>query len=406
MFILFAVLLTLLGLFFLLQPLLQVSTVSSQSKRDQLNQAIYHSKVEELSADLDKGLLDEEEYELALQDLQHTLVTDVTGEQYQPAQTRRMSGMAIFIAVSVPLLSFVIYQNISTFETESETQQRLIANQTQSMEAAMESLRLSLEENPQDLDGWKMLGQSYTALEQYQQAKEVYLTALQHFNNSNPDLLVLAAEASAFANEELFTDYELNLLDRALSIKPQHERALWYAGYASFLNQNYADSVTYWTVLLSLVPDSRPEVKTSLAQFLNDARDRAGMEAIVTADETETNDREITVHVTLDKALAAQTNDDEVLFVYAKAAAGPPMPLSLVKLSVSDLPATVRLTRELAMIPDMNLDSFQQVAVTARISKTGQAISQTGDLISSQQLVDFEQASQAEITLLIDQIYN
>ena len=159
-------------------------------------------------------------------------------------------------------------------------------------------------------------------------------------------------------------------------------------------------------MLLSLVPDSRPEVKTSLAQFLNDARDRAGMEAIVTADETETNDREITVHVTLDKALAAQTNDDEVLFVYAKAAAGPPMPLSLVKLSVSDLPATVRLTRELAMIPDMNLDSFQQVAVTARISKTGQAISQTGDLISSQQLVDFEQASQAEITLLIDQIYN
>ena len=139
--------------------------MSSQSKRDQLNQAIYHSKVEELSADLDKGLLDEEEYELALQDLQHTLVTDVTGEQYQPAQTRRMSGMAIFIAVSVPLLSFVIYQNISTFETESETQQRLIANQTQSMEAAMESLRLSLEENPQDLDGWKMLGQSYTALE-------------------------------------------------------------------------------------------------------------------------------------------------------------------------------------------------------------------------------------------------
>ena len=79
MFILFASLLTLLGLFFLLQPLLQTMTQSSQSKRDQLNQAIYHSKVDELSADLDKGLLDEEEYELALQDLQQTLVTDITG---------------------------------------------------------------------------------------------------------------------------------------------------------------------------------------------------------------------------------------------------------------------------------------------------------------------------------------
>ena len=79
--------------------------------------------------------------------------------------------------------AFGLYQNLSTFETESETQERLIATQTQSMEAAMQSLRQSLQDNPQDLDGWKMLGQSYTTLEQYEQAKDVYLTALQHFNN-------------------------------------------------------------------------------------------------------------------------------------------------------------------------------------------------------------------------------
>lgn len=406
MFILFASLLTLLGLFFLLQPLLQTMTQSSQSKRDQLNQAIYHSKVDELSADLDKGLLDEEEYELALQDLQQTLVTDITGEQYQPAQTKRMSGIAIFIAVSVPLSAFGLYQNLSTFETESETQERLIATQTQSMEAAMQSLRQSLQDNPQDLDGWKMLGQSYTTLEQYEQAKDVYLTALQHFNNSDPDLLVLAAEASAFANEELFTDYELNLLARALSIKPQHERALWYAGYASFLNQKYADSVTHWTKLLRLVPDSRPEVKTSLSQFLNDARDRAGMETLIVADRVESNQREITVNVALDDSLHTQISANETLFIYAKAATGPPMPLSLVRLSAGDLPVTVRLTKELAMIPDMNLDSFPQVVVLARISKSGQAISQAGDLISAPQLVDFERAAQAEITLLINQVYN
>ena len=405
MFIIIASVLTLLGLFFLLHPLLQRGSGSSQSQRDQLNQAIYHAKVEELAEDLSKGLLDEDEYQIAVKDLQQTLVTDVTGEQYQPAVAQRMLKLALVIAISLPMIAYSLYQTLSTYETESEIQQRLIASQAQSMEAAMQSLRENLQANPQDLEGWKMLGQSHSVLEQYQQAKDVYLTALSHFNNSDPDLLVLAAEASAFANDELFGNYELDLLKRALSINPLHERALWYAGYAAFLNQDYSGSIDSWTLLLSQVPASRPEVKASLEQFLDDARERAGLEAVASNEnDNQSGAREIIVDVALADGLATQTRDDEVLFVYAKAVAGPPMPLSLVKLTAADLPTRVKLTTESAMLENMNLDAFQQVEVVARISKSGQAITQTGDLISSKKQVDFAQGPRAEISLLINQI--
>mgnify|MGYP001432121093 CR=1 FL=1 len=108
--------------------------------------------------------------------------------------------------------------------------------------------------------------------------------------------------------------------------------------------------MTHWTKLLRLVPDSRPEVKTSLSQFLNDARDRAGMETLIVADRVESNQREITVNVALDDSLHTQISANETLFIYAKAATGPPMPLSLVRLSAGDLPVTVRLTKELAKV--------------------------------------------------------
>jgi len=176
---------------------------------------------------------------------------------------------------------------------------------------------------------------------------------------------------------------------------------LWYSGYAAFLNQNYQDSVQYWTLLLSLVPDSRPEVKQSLSQFLSDARDRAGLPA---PDHTQTVlSRQITVNVSIKDSLLDEITGDETLFIYAKAQSGPPMPLALVRLSANDLPITVTLDESTSMIPNMTLNSADQVAVLARISSSGQALTQPGDILSDSQMVDFSQQLQAEVDLLLQQ---
>ena len=399
-FVILAVLFTVFGLFFIVMPLLSKQQNISTDQREQLNRTIYLSKVEELEADLEKGLLDEEEYQLALNDLQKTLIADVDGSQSQPLRSQRSWLLIVSVVTVFFVSSFYLYQRISTFETDQETQARLEASQMKSIEAAIIGLQERLENNPQDLDGWKMLGQTYSTIESFQQAKETYLQALNYFGG-DPDLLVLAAEASAFTNDELFSEYELNLLQRALAVNPRHERGLWYSGYAAFLNQNYQDSVQYWTLLLNLVPDSRPEVKQSLSQFLSDARERAGLPASITTQPV--HPRQITVRVSIKDSLLDEITGDETLFIYAKAQSGPPMPLALVRLSAKDLPVTVTLNESTSMIPNMTLNSADQVFVLARISSSGQAITQPGDILSNSQLVDLSQQPQSQIDLLIDQ---
>lgn len=399
-FVIFAVLLTMFGLFFIVMPLLSKQQQTSSDQREQLNRSIYLAKVDELEADLDKGLLDQDEYQLALNDLQKTLIDDVDDTQFSPFESRRSWLLVTVVVVAFSASSFYLYQDVSTFETDQQTQQRLEASQMESIEAAIIGLEARLQDNPQDLDGWKMLGQTYSTVESFQLARDTYLKALQYFGG-DPDLLVLAAEASAFSNDELFTDYEISLLKRALAVNPTHERGLWYSGYSAFLNQNYQDSVQYWTLLLNQVPDSRPEVKQSLGQFLADARERAGLPAQTI--QQQALSREITVRVTISEPLLNTLHGDETLFVYAKAVAGPPMPLALVRLTAQDLPVTVTLNENTSMMPSMTLNSAEQVHVLARVSPSGQAIPQPGDLLSNAQLVDFSEQAQSEIDLNIHQ---
>jgi cytochrome c-type biogenesis protein CcmH len=399
-FVVLAVLLTMFGLFFIVMPLLSKQQQTSSDQREQLNRSIYLAKVDELDADLDKGSLDQDEYQLALNDLQKTLIDDVDDTQFLPFESRRSWLLIAFVVVAFSGSSFYLYQDISTFETDQQTQQRLEASQMKSIEAAITGLESRLQDDPQDLDGWKMLGQTYSTIENFQLARDTYLKALQYFGG-DPDLLVLAAEASAFSNDELFTEYEISLLKRALAVDPRHERGLWYSGYSAFLNQNYQESVQYWTLLLDQVPDSRPEVKQSLGQFLTDARERAGLPAQTIPQQA--LPRKISVRVSISESLLNTLRGDETLFVYAKAVAGPPMPLALVRLTARDLPVTVTLNEDTSMMPNMTLKNADQVHVLARVSSSGQAIPQPGDLLSDAQLVDFSEQAQSEIDLNIHQ---
>ena len=405
------VLLLVVGLAFVIFPLLKSRQNQSVVSREEINKAIYHGKVEDLQSDLDKGLLDQDEYEHALADLQQTLLQDA---QSQDQIEELKSGSNVFVtlalAIAIPILAFVLYEQISTGQfTNDVAQQQTINPQAQSLESSIAMLEQKLQDKPDSVEGWKMLGQSYFVMQRYDSAKQAYLKALDLVSNSDPELLVLTAEASAYSNSELFTDYEKSLLKKALLINPNHERALWYSGYAAYIATDFSDAVTHWDSLLKLVPDERPEVKESLVKFLNDAREKAGLDAVeegaLVAQENSTdNARTIYVSVQLNEKVNEQANSSDTLFIYARPAQGPKMPLSLARMTVSNLPINVTLTKEMAMVPNMSIDTFDKVEVLARISKSGQAITQKGDLISQGVIVDFSQANTAEVSLDIDSI--
>ncbi len=415
MFWLIVVLLVLIGLVFVLMPLLVPMDKKEFASREEINKAIYLGKVEDLQTDLEKNLLDQEEYEHALADLQKTLLQDAEQQDHREELKQPSSGNNIAIILSValilPITAVLIYQQISTggYTNEIVQQQAQAASsQGQSMESAIAALESKLKDKPDNVEGWKMLGQSYFVMQRYDDAKQSYIEALDLVNQADPELLVLTAEASAFSNNELFSEYEKSLLGKALMINPKHQRGLWYSGYAAYTTSKFTDAVNHWEKLLTLVPTERPEVKESLLKFLNDAREKSGMpvvdEAMASVSQEESTQRTIKVSVQLNEKVNQQAQSGDTLFIYARAVDGPKMPLSLERLTVAKLPVTVTLSKEKAMLPSMDIDTFEKVEVLARISKSGQAITQKGDLISEGVVVDFNESSSASVSLDISSV--
>jgi len=394
---------TLIGLGFIILPLMRQKE-SAQVSRMQVNKALYESKLEELQADLEQGLLDPSEYQQSEQELQRSLLSDVkVSERSSVTQKRSNLGMVVLLTIALPLSAILLYQQFTTYIANDEyNEQQKLAQQAQTIQQSIEALEQRLQDKPDDLEGWKILGQSYVVMQQFDKAVGAYSQAAALSDYSDPDLLVLLAETSSFANDGVFGTIENALLEQALAVNPKHERALWYAGYAAYSEDDYQAAVAYWQTLLSLVPADRNDVRDSLNKFVADAREKAGLEAAPA--EQAALARVLYVQVTVAQELAKNYQDSDTVFIYARAKNGPKMPLSLVRVPLSALPIKVELTEATSMLPNMNLRSFEQVEVLARISPSGQAISQAGDLISAVVSVDFSQDSEHELEVSIQRV--
>lgn len=400
------------GLALIVYPLLFASNKTAVLSRADANRSLYHSKVEELQFDLDKGLLDQAEYDDSIEDLQRTLLVDVDSGERDELHSSKSIGLVAVVVVVLPLSAVLMYMQFSTADKAGNVtpQQAQQSSQVQSLEASISKLEQRLSNDPNNGEGWKMLGQSYFVLQQYKKAIGAYSKASELVDHRDPNLMVLMAEASAFANNEHFGEYENKLLSSALAINPKHERGLWYSGYAAYIASNFTEAAKHWDVLLELVPNGRTDVRDSLLKFLNDARTKAGLDVVATDqlsskdNSSSSSQRAIKVTVQLSNELKDKVSPADTLFIYARAAEGPKMPLSLSRLTVADLPATVTLTEDMAMMQNMTMASFDQVQAVARISKSGQAITQSGDFIAQGILVDFTKSSNAEVSLSIDSI--
>jgi cytochrome c-type biogenesis protein CcmH len=286
----------------------------------------------------------------------------------------------------------------------------LAENQATLAEAARE-LQASLQRKPDDARGWALLAQAYSALGQPQQALEA-LDHLLKLKPDDPDAMVAWVEATAETSpSHRIDDASRAKLQRALQIEPEHQRALWLLGISDFQRNDYAGAAKQWKTLLPLLdPGSR--VAETVKQQLAEAETRAG--GMATAEVAQANPASespasaatsavvLDVTVKLDPALAAKVHPADTLFVFARAVDGPPMPLAVARLKASELPATVTLTDAMAMTPAMTLSKFPKVSVAARISKSGNAMPQAGDLESAP--VEVATDSHAPVALTIDKV--
>lgn len=252
------------------------------------------------------------------------------------------------------------------------------------IEAMTEKLATRLKEQPDDADGWAMLGRSYAVLGRHELAAPAFKQALM-LRPDDAVLLADYADALAVMNDRNLEGEPSRLIDRALKIDPKNLKALALAGTAAFYRKDYAGALRHWEKMAQVAPNS--EFVQQIQGGIDEARKlMGGSSAGSTATAPSAPPRQaatgdsISGTVTLAASLAGKAGPDDTLFVFARAAEGPRMPLAMIRKQVKDLPLTFKLDDSMAMSPAARLSSAQRVVVGARISKRGDATAQAGDL--------------------------
>jgi cytochrome c-type biogenesis protein CcmH len=270
------------------------------------------------------------------------------------------------------------------------------------MEEAITGLAAKLKQQPDDAQGWALLGRAYQATNRMDLALDAFKQAHEHAKD-DADVTVEYAQALALAAPDHRIQGEPRaLLEAALKIDPKNQRGLWLLGISDYQDEKYDSAIATWKTLQPLLaPDSdvarsvrneiaeaearrdgreppEPEVEAAGATVASAPPAAASPKASSEA-QPETSPH-LTVSVTLDPKLKDKLDPGATLFVFARAASGPPMPLAIQRLKASQLPTTVTLDDSMSMMPAMKLSKFPKVVIGARVSKSGNAMPQSGDL--------------------------
>ncbi len=383
-------LLILIALAILLPPLWRQRTVAA-ADMDSRNIAIAKTRLAELQAQLATGALTEEQYQEQRAELELALADDLdiaTGNA-TPAQGR---WIATVLAILLPLVALSFYGGLGTYQAVEPTPEMLGSTQNavpniEEMKKMVEKLAERMKTHADDAEGWTMLGKSYKYLQQFPKAAEAFGKAYALLGEQS-EIMLLYADALAFANNEQMDGKPAELVFKVLAREPDNVTALWYGGMAKAQAGEAEEGVKLWRKLLMILPpnsQAQQEVQTLLSKL--EASVPGGVPASApdktAAATASTAAVALTINVSLAPELQSAVAANDTVFVYAQAISGPKMPLAIVRKQVSDLPLTVTLTDAQAMMPAMKLSNFAEVKLLARVSKSGEAITQAGDLLGS-----------------------
>lgn len=287
---------------------------------------------------------------------------------------RDARGVAVGIAVIVLASGALLYRIVGTPQALDPANLAM----PETLGDAIAQLEAELERNPDQAEGWRLLGQALQREGQSAKARDAYAKA-STLAPDDADIASEAAQARAFADDRrLFDAQAVALLQRALRLKPDHQRARWFLGIAQRQGGDNAAAAATWEPLLALVDAA---TAASLRKEIDAARNAAGMSPLPAVTSTATS---LQVKIALDPAFAARVRlrGDASVFVIARAPDGPPMPVAVEKHSVSELPLTVVLDDGDSLMPTSKLSQLREVELVARLSETGEGNRQEGDIES------------------------
>jgi cytochrome c-type biogenesis protein CcmH len=308
---------------------------------------------------------------------------------------------AVLIVVLVPVLVVLFYRIAGTPEAMGPTDP-----QSAEIRQALGELAATVNDDPENVEAWTRMGMIWKSLQQWPAAESAWRRVL-FLDETSAFARVELAETLLFASgRPEMPDESMLLLTEAVLLDPDNQKALWLSGMGAFQQGRFADAVADWQRLDTLLPPGN--VKDQVNQQIERARFAMSNEAHAgvvmqgegaapaqpsnepAAPQTATEGPSLTVTVDLAPELAGAVTGDETVFVFARASAGPPLPLAVQRFAASELPRTVTLTDADAMAPNMALSNFDTWDVVARISASGNATASPGDLQGVRESVTLE----------------
>ena len=381
------------------------------------NLAILRDQRAELEADLANGVITKAHCEQAMQELTQRVAEDTRAAATATGPIPLAGAWtAAIVAGTLPIAAALLYLLLGSHDAFAPAAAPAAAAAAQSGQHDMtpekvaemaSKLAARLEKDPGNAQGWVVLAHTYYAMKQFPDAVKAYERAAELMPD-NADLLADYADALG-ATQQSLLGKPLELVNRALAADPNQWKALALAGTIAFDRKDFKQAVAYWERLQTVIPPES-DMGRSIESSIAEAKELGGIKTAATAPLAKppaapatTPPRAAVVAtapapapaaapaalvpgttiagtVSLSPALAAKASPDDLVFIFARPAQGPKMPLAVMRKKVRDLPATFSLDDSMAMAPEMKISNFAEIVIGARVAKSGNAAPQSGDL--------------------------
>ncbi len=332
---------------------------------------------------------------------------------------------ALALVVIIPIMTLQLYGRIGTPNAigfsgpgagtvQTAAGPAMDSNSAPDLNKAADTLAAKLKDSPEDGAGWALLARTYRATERFAEANDAY-TKARALLPEEPDLLAESAEAMGLSSTPRSLSGEPEkLIARALELDPTNQNALFLKGLARAQADDPAGAEATWEQLLGLMEAGTP-AQVAVVEQLNIVRERLGkapmetqaaapvapMAAPMAAGNKAPDPSAAGVDVSVSVApeLADLVQPGDTLFVFARAEAGPPAPLAIQRRTAGELPLTLRLDESMGMIAGMSMAQFPRVVIGARVSRSGNAMPQPGDLEGLTAAMSWREAGKVEIVI-------
>ncbi len=376
--------------FLLISIIVIIRTLFRNNNAKYSNKATHDQKLREIYIDIENKLISESEAKDAIIELKKLIQKDsenidFTNSKLRNLKIRSKKIISILIFILLPVFVLTIYSYIGSYNSiellaTNTSSQELSNDNLVSVEEMLKGVERRLIDDPDNANDWLMLANSYVVLKRYTDAIRAYEN-LYRLNGDDPSLLFRYADVLAMANSGIFKGKPTELVKKGLQLDPENTMGLWLAGLAEYEEGRINKAIDYWQRVLPKLEKGSDEEK-NIKKYIEFAAKENNISLDNSAvEKTNLSEYSIKLNIELSSEFSA-VDINNTVFIYAKPVnSNIKMPIVVLRKKVSDLPLELSLDDSMSMLPNNKLSGYESVIVLARISKTGNAKSEKGDLI-------------------------